>query len=128
MKPIDLKISPEKPTLSEPLKGYYPTFRIESSSDYEFPKSGSMTIDFKKIGEESRTDSDGKERNSCTIEVHRITAVNNSASDKVDTKDMDKEDESDDYETPKERKSYEKSSNMEQFDKKRATRKPKSMY
>jgi hypothetical protein len=126
MKPIDLKISREK---SEPIESsLYPSFHIESNEEYDFPKSGSMTIDFKKTGETSSTDSSGKDHNSCTIEVRRITDISKSSPDKVSTEDMDEKDESDDYETPKTKPGYEKSSNAERSDKKRATRKPESMY
>lgn len=66
--------------LSEPAtkpesKKYYPSFRYDGEKPLKLPHEGEMTIRFKKVASEHRTDSDNKDRYSCTVEVREIVSV-----------------------------------------------------
>jgi hypothetical protein len=53
----------------------YPSFHYSGDEELELPDSGTMTIRFKKSGSSESTDSKGKERYSCTIDVQEIVSV-----------------------------------------------------
>jgi len=57
---------------SEP---YYPAFHYEGTESLEIPKSGTMTIRFRKAGSSESEDGRGKEHYSCTVEVLEIVSV-----------------------------------------------------
>jgi len=74
MKTIDLamKYDDTGPLVSLKREVHYPTFRFETSEDHEIPKSGEMTIVFKKVEFSSR-EVDGKTKYECVVEVREIT-------------------------------------------------------
>lgn len=75
---IDLGKSAEgmmMPHTSAPSEKYYPRFTYDSDEEMEFPKEGEMTIYYRKVAHEERTDEKGKTRYSCTIEVRKIESV-----------------------------------------------------
>lgn len=76
MKTIDLgqKYGDSEMHMPEKREVHYPTFRFETSEDHEIPKSGEMTIVFKKVEFSSR-EVDGKTKYECVVEVREITDV-----------------------------------------------------
>jgi len=77
---IDLGHKMEGPCCtSEPTKApekYYPSFTYDGDSPMDgLPKEGEMTVYYKKVASSEHTNSDGKTRYSCTIEIRKIESV-----------------------------------------------------
>lgn len=68
----DVKALPMPETTSSGVS--YPTLYIADAKDLELPKSGTMTIRFKRVGETERI-VDGREKCSYDIEVHEVLDV-----------------------------------------------------
>jgi len=55
---------------------YYPTLHLSKvGEEIDLPDEGVLTVTFKKIRSEESKNADGKERYSCTLELHDIRKV-----------------------------------------------------
>lgn len=70
---------------------YYPRFTYDGDEEMELPKEGEMTIYYRKVGNEERTDEQGKTRYSCTIEVRKIESVDSEDEADVPAKNRGKD-------------------------------------
>lgn len=70
---------------------HYPTVHIESDKKIDFPKEGTMEVQFKKIRSEHSTGPNG-DRYSCTLELRYIEEIDGEAPEvKAPAKGRDKE-------------------------------------
>lgn len=53
----------------------FPTFHVELEEDHDFPHSGEMTIQFKKVASSMNRREGEKPRYSCTFEVRKIVEL-----------------------------------------------------
>lgn len=62
---------------------HYPSLYLDWDNDYDLPKSGTMTVKFKKVSESNSERSDGKKHQSVTLDILSIDSVkgNKDASD-----------------------------------------------
>ena len=76
--PIDLGISYKEmgggPVEIKKDDVHYPTVHIESDEKIDFPKEGTMLVEFKKISSEHRSTPNG-EKYSCTLELRYIEEI-----------------------------------------------------
>ena len=63
-----------EPSMAPPTveKKFYPTLHLSHETEYEFPDDGEMTVVFHKVSS-TESETNGKKRYSCTLEVRKIT-------------------------------------------------------
>lgn len=54
---------------------HFPSLYLEWDSDYELPKSGTMTVKFKRASQSNSEDRDGKTRQNVTLDITSIESV-----------------------------------------------------
>lgn len=91
---MDGMCSPMSSSQDEKNKKYYPSFTYSGDEKMPLPEGGDMTIEYRKIRSSESTNSDGKKRYECTIEIRRIESVeeNENASPPASNKSKDTED------------------------------------
>lgn len=65
----------EPPSKEEKNKKYYPSLYLDWDSKYDLPDSGEMTIRFKKTSETTRTDREGDQSQSVSLDILSIESV-----------------------------------------------------